>query len=93
MLIYVNITDRQTDGQTDKHIKNIVRNLTKETNNQAASKQRKNNSKRKLRTRKNGIFCSFSVVYVSFSRDIVVHRISNYGIIRESKFLQIKIRK
>ncbi len=29
MLIYVNITDRQTDGQTDKHIKSIVRNLSK----------------------------------------------------------------
>jgi len=29
MLIYVNITGRRTDGQTDKHIKNIVRNLTK----------------------------------------------------------------
>jgi hypothetical protein len=29
MLIYVNITDIRTDGQTDKHIKNIVRNLTK----------------------------------------------------------------
>ncbi len=36
MLIYVNIidgqTDRRTDGQTDKHIKSIVRNLTKQTN-------------------------------------------------------------
>ena len=29
MLNYVNITDRQADGQTDKHIKSIVRNLTK----------------------------------------------------------------
>jgi hypothetical protein len=29
MLIYVNITDRQTDGQTDKLIKSIIRNLTK----------------------------------------------------------------
>jgi hypothetical protein len=29
MLIYVNITDRRTDGQTDKHIKSVVRNLTK----------------------------------------------------------------
>jgi len=29
MLIYVNITDRQTDRQTDRHIKTIVRNLTK----------------------------------------------------------------
>ena len=29
MLIYVNITDRQTDRRTDKHIKSIVRNLTK----------------------------------------------------------------
>ena len=29
MLIYVNITDRQTDVQTYKHIKSIVRNLTK----------------------------------------------------------------
>jgi hypothetical protein len=29
MLIYVNITDRQTDGRTDKHIKSKVRNLTK----------------------------------------------------------------
>ena len=32
MLIYVNITDRQTDGRTDKHIKNIVRNITKQKN-------------------------------------------------------------
>ena len=29
MLIYVNITDRWTDRGTDKHIKSIVRNLTK----------------------------------------------------------------
>ena len=29
MLIYVNITDRQTDGRTDKHIKSIVRKLIK----------------------------------------------------------------
>ncbi len=29
MLIYVNITDRRTERQTDKHIKSIVRNLTK----------------------------------------------------------------
>jgi len=29
MLIYVNITDGQADKQTDKHIKIIVRNLTK----------------------------------------------------------------
>jgi hypothetical protein len=28
MLIYVNITDRQTVRQTDKQIKSIVRNLT-----------------------------------------------------------------
>ncbi len=32
MLIYVNITDRQTDRQTDKHIKSIVRNLTQKKN-------------------------------------------------------------
>ena len=29
MLIYVHIKDRQTDRGTDKHIKSIVRNLTK----------------------------------------------------------------
>jgi len=28
MLIHVNITDRQMDGRTYKHIKSIVRNLT-----------------------------------------------------------------
>ena len=33
MLIYVNITDRQTCGQTEKHIKNLVRNLIKINNN------------------------------------------------------------
>jgi len=29
ILIYVNITDRRTYGQTDKHIKSIVGYLTK----------------------------------------------------------------
>ena len=33
MLIYVNITDRQTGGQIEKQIKSLVRNLIKVNSN------------------------------------------------------------